>query len=554
MQPSRHPTVPTEKDRASDIPVGAAAQAIGVSDATIRNWIKTGYLTAGGKGTVTRASLRQFEREVAGKDKLKARANKQRKDRHDHASLSESIAAAEAGRLSGDELARWYEASLSESHRNKEGIYYTPRHIVEGMLGSISGDLTGKTFLDPCCGAGNFLLRALEIGFAPENIFGFDTDPNAVAIAKKRFAEKSGFVSSNIVSGDFLGMAAGLKEKFDFIFTNPPWGKKTEKKRRSDYARDFAAGKSRDTSALFFFAAMVALKSGGQLGLLLPGAFFTIGAFADARREALRYRIRSLTDYGKPFKKLMTRAQAIVLSKSDPGDENYQVVCTTEESRHTRSIRSFRETPKNIFNFHANADSAGVIERLFSLPHISLAGRAEWGLGIVTGNNPKYFRSKPGKGYIPVYRGSDILPGRLKAPSVFIPGDLERYQQVAPRALFEAPEKLIYRFIGSRLCFFCDTEQRYVLNSANLLVPGKDFPLTAAQLAGLFNSDFYNWLFQQVFATHKILRRDLETLPVHEAYFRDRPVFDEPSFLDYLGIEKTGSGGYRLAGVSAKPD
>ena len=79
-------------------------------------------------------------------------------------------------------------------------------------------------FLDPCCGSGNFLIRAIELGIRPENIYGFDTDPNAVQIAKQRIESKTGKPCNNIVCGDFLESADQISTRFKYIYTNPPWG------------------------------------------------------------------------------------------------------------------------------------------------------------------------------------------------------------------------------------------------------------------------------------------------------------------------------------------
>ena len=110
-------------------------------------------------------------------------------------------------------------------------------------------DVEGKTFLDPCCGSGNFIIEAIKKGFAPENVYGFDTDENAVAITKKRIKELCGYESDNIFCEDFLRLQpiANSQQqplsisqifrfsdsqvfKFDYIFTNPPWGKKSTRK------------------------------------------------------------------------------------------------------------------------------------------------------------------------------------------------------------------------------------------------------------------------------------------------------------------------------------
>jgi site-specific DNA-methyltransferase (adenine-specific) len=47
-----------------------------------------------------------------------------------------------------------------------------------------------------------------------------------------------------------------------------------------------------------------------------------------------------------------------------------------------------------------------------------------------------------------------------------------------------------------------------------MLVLNEDFPLTSKQLAQIMNSPLTNWLFKQLFNTHKVLKSDLELLPV----------------------------------------
>lgn len=85
-----------------------------------------------------------------------------------------------------------------------------------------------------------------------------------------------------------------------------------------------------------------------------------------------------------------------------------------------------------------------------------------------------------------------------------------------------------------------------MLNSANMLILKKTFPISARQLCDLLNSDFMNWLFAQIFRTHKILRGDLEELPVHAEYFREHEIFEEGTYLDFLNLRKIEDGSYRL--------
>lgn len=529
------------------ISINEAALSIGVSTATIRNWIKTGYLKKVGKNYVSIESLEKFSNEVAGRDKLNKRANKSQKDTHDHNTVTESF----LERLSQDinidlsTLAQEYENSLSDSFKNKEGIYYTPVDIVNDLIDFSEIDIDSAVFCDPCCGSGNFVVAALEAGIKPMNVYAYDTDPVAVEITKKRIYEKTGYRSDNIEVEDFLELvASGKHKRFDCIFTNPPWGKKLPVSKKKQLAAYFGIKSSLDTSSIFFFACMQSLKNDGTLGLLLPEAFFNIAAFGEARSEALQYKIKRVIDYGKPFKGLVTKAQGLVLVKRYCEAES-KVKCIYQDNIFTRKISSFRNNPKKIINLYCSNEDEQVISHVFSIPHVTLRNNAKWALGIVTGNNKKFINNEYRDGYIPVYKGSDIARKGLKTASSFIPSDLSLYQQVAPIEFYLANEKLVYKFISSELCFFYDTGKRYFLNSANILIPNETFPVKTKILGELLSSKFMNWMFRKLFNTHKILRSDLESLPIHAQFLKGNN-FDEDKYIENLGLERTDYGAFRV--------
>ncbi|MDD5091114.1 MAG: TaqI-like C-terminal specificity domain-containing protein [Candidatus Wallbacteria bacterium] len=527
------------------ISIEKSALVAGVSTATIRNWIKTGYLMSSGKGLITLDSLEHFKKEVAGKTKLIHRANKSLKDDHDHQKVT-SIFLDKISKSTGecDSLGVEYERRLSESYRNKEGIYYTPKSIVDELFRLDSFIPETASFCDPCCGSGNFVMRALSLGFRPENVYAFDTDPIAVELTKKRIYERCGYESKNIMKDDFLKMATSIKNrKYDYIFTNPPWGKKIEKKVREGIAALLRAGASIDTCSLFFFACLNSLENNGTLGILLPEAFFNISSFEDARKRAQKFQIERFVDFGKPFDGLMTKAQAIVLSNNRSTPKDF-VVCESGKSFSKRSLSSLTDNPKSVFNFYCSQEDAETIAHVFSIPHINLKNRAKWGIGIVTGNNAKFVKEKPADNLIPVFKGSDITENGLREPSGYIPSDMSLYQQVAPMEIYTSKEKLIYKFISSKLCFVHDVNQQFVLNSANILIPDNGFPVKMKILCGLLNSDFMNWVFMKIFNTHKVLRTDLETLPIHSQFLMDEQ-FNESVFLSKMNIERTADGTYR---------
>lgn len=518
-----------------------AAKTASVSTATIRNWIKTGYLTLSGKNTITQESLDRFMSNIAGKEKLNARANKTQKDDHDHEYASNKVNLL-IQKFSGENIGIEYENSLSDSHRNKEGIYYTPSSVAKDILKKIDIKSHFK-FLDPCCGSGNFIIEAIKLGISPENIYGFDVDQNAILITKERIKQEFGVDTPNIQVGDFLQEALKLSKAnqfFDLIVTNPPWGKKIDRENKEKFAAFYGCGNSVDTTALFMGASLSILKPNGTLGFLIQEAFFNITTFEDMRKKCIGKKIVRFVDYGKAFKGLLTKAQTIIIEHTKSNDED-EIECCLDNNTFTRSLKSFKHNPKTIFNFWTNEDEAQVIERLYSIKHITLQNKAKWALGIVTGNNDRFCSDTHKEGFLPIYKGSDITKTKLKEPNTFIATDFSNFQQVAPLEMYHAKEKLIYKFISSDLCFYLDTQQRYILNSANLLIP-LNLGISGEQLTSLLNSEVINWLFKKLFSTHKVLRSDLELLPIHTDYFSNNPNFSEIDYLNYLQITKTENG------------
>lgn len=521
----------------NEIEIKKAAEILNVSIGTIRNWIKTGYLSEIKKGTISSESFDKFISETAGKEKLNLRANKLLKDNYKNNNFID-VTKLDFDTIENEDISELYENSLSESYKNKEGIYYTPVLVVKDMFQGIEIKPEYK-FLDPCCGTGNFIIEAIKKGISPENVYGFDVDENAVCITKQRIKKEFNFDSYNIQCKDFLSEARNLETqgiKFDLILTNPPWGKKINKKEKENYSNLYDCGKSYDSSSLFLSASLNILKENGILCFLLQEAFFNIASFEDIRKKISKKKIIKIVDYGNIFDKLLTKAQSIIIQNKNANHED-TIECNYQNKKYKRKLISFKNNPKCIFNFWANEEEAEIINRIYSVKHTKLKDKVKWGLGIVTGNNKKYCINYKKEGYIPIYKGSDITKSGIKEPNNFILSDFSKFQQVAPLEMYKAKEKIIYKFISSELCFFLDTEQRYVLNSVNFFIPEK-LKINNKQLTDLLNSNIINWLFKKLFNTHKILRSDLELIPIHEDYFSNNDIFSENDYLDYLKLKE----------------
>jgi site-specific DNA-methyltransferase (adenine-specific) len=512
---------------------------LNISNATLQNWIKTEQLTSKKNGYIDSDSYDYFKKNILGKSKLNKRANKQ----HLKNISTQYIESFDANIDSTE-----YENSLSIADKNKRGIYYTPNNVIDQMLNCIPVPSETDTFLDPCCGTGNFLIKALEKGFKPENIYGFDVDKEALKIANKRFYQTTRINSNNIKKLNVLEEPCDIK--YTHIFTNPPWGYKFNSKQKEQYAKKFSNGVKLDSSALFVLIGLKLLQKDGYFGVLLPDAFFNISAFKFARTKLLKKSLIHLINHDKPFKGLQTKAYSFILQNKS--NTNNFVKCSVGGASHNRKQIDFINNPNQIINFEATKSDASVIHHLYSLSHTTLIGKAEWGLGIVTGNNNRHLSLTKKTGFKKIYKGKNIDKNTIESSNLYIKDDFSQLQQTAKKELYMADKKIVYRFINSNLIFAVDDKQRYFLNSANFLILNKDtlfvedrLQITEEQLVFLMNSEIMNWLFKKLFNTHKVLRSDLEKLPIWVDFFQQHSELCEEKLNKYLNIEKY-NGAFRI--------
>ncbi|MEK7130372.1 MAG: N-6 DNA methylase [Patescibacteria group bacterium] len=163
--------------------------------------------------------------------------------------------------ISADVLGGMYEQYLSfvqgrkpeekqKSKRKSQGIYYTPKYIVEFIVKETLGEVLKKTkpkdvskikVLDPACGSGSFLIAAYDkileylikqnqqaalfakFNILKDNIYGVDLDAQAVEIAQlnlllKVLSQKAKLptLQHNLTSGNSL--VSGEAEKLEKYF------------------------------------------------------------------------------------------------------------------------------------------------------------------------------------------------------------------------------------------------------------------------------------------------------------------------------------------------
>lgn len=398
-----------------------------------------------------------------------------------------------------------YQSLTAEGNRILKGLYYTKPVIVNEMLADIRL-LQGERFLDPCCGSGIFLLKVQHAQM--EQLFGIDNDPLAVMIAKAnlmvKFNESS--VYPQIYQMDFLLHAATAlgDMKFDYIVTNPPWGTEKGKLHTSELIQ------SKEKASLFFTESFKFLNTNGIQHFLLPSSLMKIKVHADLRCFVTHEtRMESLKCYRERFKGVFTDFISLKVSKKPIfGEQNYVVYGVNNEV--SRKAFVPREDDFCAIPMLNDRDEA-IISKAERLRHDDLS-HSRWALGIITGNNAKVLKDRPRKGLEPIYTGKDIGKYSLKKASRYIKYNRADFQQCAKDEFYRAKEKLVYKFVSSRLCFTYDDRQRLFLNSANILVPEIEGMSIKTVLAFL-NSSLFNFLYVKRFNDLKILKGNLSTLP-----------------------------------------
>jgi len=228
-----------------------------------------------------------------------------------------------------------YETIVSNTLKQEAGQFFTPRNIVKAMV-EILNPSENDRILDPACGSGGFLVMVLDHvrkqiakqlypdldgpllaekfnsfdvnervrEYAENSIFGFDFDPDLKKAARmnmvmagdghanifhvnsleypnwehpEEIAKINNAIDQSVTamkdSKNIFGSDA--REKFDMVFTNPPFGAKVKVERSTIFKEDgtlnYQLGAYSDApEVLFIEACHNFLKPGGKMAIVLP--------------------------------------------------------------------------------------------------------------------------------------------------------------------------------------------------------------------------------------------------------------------------------------------
>jgi len=433
-----------------------------------------------------------------------------------------------------DVLGFLYQSLLSEGQKSKNGSYYTPPKLVNDIVDEyVKKD---SKVLDPCCGTGQFLLAFSDVIKDPLNIYGIDFDEIAVKIARLnlliRFKEKNFvpniFCKNTLLEVDNYNLfdLGNNTSNFDVIATNPPWGVHFSREEIEKLKKVYPTIASTESFSYFLKRSIDLLRNKGIISFILPESILNVKTHRDIRNIILKNtKIKKIVCLNHVFKNVFTSVIRLDVQKSDNGFEDVKIKKDHEE--YSVSQSRWLKNRDNVFDVHLSNYDSVIIDKIFAEKHITLKDKADWALGIVTGNNKDYILCNSKIGYEPIFKGKDVQRFVLDEPSSYIKFIPEKFQQVAPITKYRAQEKLIYRFISKYFIFAYDNKKRLTLNSANIVIPKIDgYPIKV--IAALFNSSLYQFIFQKKFSSIKILRNHIEQMPL--------PLWDKEVFSKIVKI------------------
>jgi type I restriction-modification system DNA methylase subunit len=203
-----------------------------------------------------------------------------------------------------DLFAEVYQSLMDKHTRKIFGQFFTPRHLIKPMvrlfyedeIKILVGDVVNgkaekpKLICDVACGTGGFLTESFKylasntigidvISLAKKSVFGYDIYPaNAVRSRINMYLVGDGF--SKIDSLDSLKNLTDSITKFDYILTNPPFGK-------GDYCVDSRVMSNKRKEINFLIKVIKLLKPQGKALIIVPDGILEAPTLSPLRKWVL---------------------------------------------------------------------------------------------------------------------------------------------------------------------------------------------------------------------------------------------------------------------------
>lgn len=404
-------------------------------------------------------------------------------------------------------------------HRKKTGAYYTPEKTVNTLIDNLKNcfDIKNKTFCDPCCGTGNFLIKLVENGVEIENIYGQDIDEISIFITRinmflldNSITKES--VYSQFVCGDTLSKT--FPYRFSVVLGNPPWGYDFSKEETAYLSSNYITAKCKGMESydLFVEKGLTMLEDNGYLSYVLPEAILSVKSHQQVRKLIAKNTAFKFIKYlGNAFSGVQCPAIILGIQKGYHGEMKG---CRIELENKKFTINENRDIDEIGFSFNMCDEEYDCLRAISSVKHVKhLANNAKFALGIVTGNNKEFVTDSKKDDMEIILKGNNIFKYGIKGSINYIYFTPKKFQQVAPIEMYRAEEKLLYRFISEVPVFTYDNQKTLSLNSCNILIPQVE-GMHIKYILAILNSSVAAYFLNKKYHSVKLLKSHIESLPI----------------------------------------
>lgn len=468
--------------------------------------------------------------------------------------------------------------------RKEQGIYYTPDFIVDYIVrnalkpvldkcASIN-DLKKIKVLDPACGSGSFLIKALEvitekyqefkrpideftkIQIILENLYGVDLDEQAVEIARLNLLinalqdkGKLPKLDKNIKNGNSLisGTDEELKKYFgknfrdkkpfnwteefpevfkqggfNVIIGNPPYirvHKLSNEDKKYLWANYEVFKAKSDLYACFIQKSIDLLKNNGRVSFIVSNTWLSLESFTTLRRYILDNCevVKLTTPQGKVFQDATVETIIFLFAKN-------QSRSSREENKiEILDIADFRPVPRLLISqkeYGSNRNfSFNVEDKLMnSIDTVPLKEYVNFSYGFKTGDDEKFItRNGTEKFAKKILRRSDF--GRYFTNFggeyvIYDPLEMVKHRRTARpgnKERFEQ-EKITVQDIGRKIVATLDKENFYI-KDALILVGKKETDISLYFILAILNSSYISLFYKNLFKVLSVAKNAILDLP-----------------------------------------
>jgi len=423
-----------------------------------------------------------------------------------------------------DFLGALYTSSLTTGLKSTQGIYYTPYKVVDRMIDLLDDAFfsIGNQILDPACGSGNFLIQVVNkmrnLGFKQQQILD--------AISGYDIDSKAVFLAKVNV---YLLLDT---VQFDDI---------------KIYVQDFLLGSITNKYSVVIGNPPWGLKFDKEYSEMLQEKLYFSAPKQDSFSLFVEKSLGILKNNGqllfvlpvsflniskhqsireKCLKHRIIKIEVIGREFSEVVTEN--IIFQIEKSEKKTINNSLKYNDKNIsqdnflhnpnysFLVPANEIEQNILLRINNFQSYYLIGSVKFGLGIVTGNNQKFLLTNSSKFNERIATGKNLNNYFVNYESI------DKYIVFNPESYQQVAPVDIYRHSNRILYNFIGTRIKFAYDDTGLLT------LNSANIICLYdgwdpfyvlailNSRITQFYYNKMFHTHKLLRNHIESFKIFD--------------------------------------